>query len=96
MGLGVARALALGNSRVYMGLQGYARDSSSSCPFPPVLFPLRKIGPQCRGITGRSGWGLVLSLIWPVILMFSVKICKILMFSVLKKLTVKCLKVLEQ
>ena len=45
---------------------------------------------------GGSGWGLVLSVIWPVILMFSVKICKILMFSVLKKLTVKCSKVLEQ
>ena len=28
-------------------------------------------------------------------LMFSVKICKILKFSVLKKLIVKCLKVLE-
>ena len=29
--------------------------------------------------------------IWPFcFLMFSVKICKILMFSVLKKLTVKC------
>ena len=40
----------------------------------------------CRG----SGWGLVLSVIWPFILMFSVKVCKILMFSVLKKLTVKC------
>ena len=37
-----------------------------------------------------SGWGLVLSVIWPFILMFSVKICKILMLSVLKKLTVKC------
>ena len=47
-------------------------------------------------IIGGSGWGLVLSVIWPVILMFSVKICKILMLSVLKKLTVKCLKVLEQ
>ena len=43
-----------------------------------------------------SGWGLVLSVIWPIFLMFSVKICKILMFSVLKKLTVKCSKVLEQ
>ena len=43
-----------------------------------------------------SGWGLVLSVVWPFILMFSVKICKILMFSVLKKLTVKCLKVLRQ
>ena len=31
----------------------------------------------------------MLSVIWPFILMFSVKICKILMFSVLKKLTVK-------
>ena len=29
-------------------------------------------------------------------LMFSVNICKILMLSVLKKLTVKCLKGLEQ
>ena len=29
-------------------------------------------------------------------LMFSVKICEILMFSVLKKLTVKCYKMLEQ
>ena len=45
-----------------------------------------------------SEWGLVLfvSVIWPIFLMFSVKICKILMFSVLKKLTVKCSKVLEQ
>ena len=37
-----------------------------------------------------SGWGLVLSVVWPFILMFSVKICTILMFSVLTKLTVKC------
>ena len=36
-----------------------------------------------------SGWGLVLSVIWPIFLMFSVKICKNLMFSVLEKLTVK-------
>ena len=35
------------------------------------------------------GWGLVLSVIWPIFLMFSVKICKNLMFSVLEKLTVK-------
>ena len=38
----------------------------------------------------------MLSVIWPIFLMFSVKICKILMFSVLKKLTVKYSKVLEQ
>ena len=37
-----------------------------------------------------SGWGLVLSAIWPFFSMFSVKFCKILMLSVLKKLTVKC------
>ena len=49
-----------------------------------------------RKLFRGSGWGLVSSVIWPVILMFSVKICKILMFSVLKKFTVKCLKVIEQ
>ena len=50
-----------------------------------------------QGMRERRGseWGLVLSVIWPIFL-FSVKICKILMFSVLKKLTVKCSKVLEQ
>ena len=42
------------------------------------------------------GWGLVLSVIWPIFLTFSVNICKILMLSVLKKLTAKCSKVLEQ
>ena len=36
-----------------------------------------------------SGWGLVLNVIWPF-LMFSAKACKILIPSVLKKLTVKC------
>ena len=43
-----------------------------------------------------SGGDLVLSVIWPIFLMFSVKICKILMLTVLKKLTVKCSEVLEQ
>ena len=33
--------------------------------------------------------GFSVSVIWPFILMFSVKICKILMFSVFIKLTVK-------
>ena len=37
-----------------------------------------------------SGWDIVLSVISLIILMYSVKICTILMFSVLKKLTVKC------
>ena len=38
---------------------------------------------------GGSRWGLVLSVICPF-LMLSVKTFKILMFSVIKKITVKC------
>ena len=47
----------------------------------------RLAAPRLVRLTRGSGWGLVLSVIWPFILMFSVKI---LMFYVLKKLTVKC------
>ena len=43
--------------------------------------------PRLVRLTRGSGWGLVLSVTWHFILMFS---AKILMFYVLKKLTVKC------
>ena len=59
MGLGVARALALGNSRVYMGLQGYAVYKSIQeitgvqkgiQGITKVFKGLQKITTACKGI----------------------------------------------
>ena len=79
-------------SSMVCALTSVAGQNYLQCQQGFSLFHVHIIEPRwCVSIRiGGSGWGLVLNVIWPSFLMFSVKICKILMFSVLKKLTVKC------